>query len=406
MGNRTGLAVMRARNILIISLGLNLLLGLLVFSQKKHQSPGPASVPPVQIVRQSVVEKITNAPAVSSIRIPAKSFTWENLESEDYPTYVANLRSVGCPERTLQHIIVQDLEKLYRDKQRQEPSETGLWMTGSDLEALRSKRAANKLALSLEKSAVMKALLGREIDREARKVWVEQAEPSWFLGYLTDDQCEQVLSIGMKMGRQLEASMGHNPLLIDSQVENVESSYHKMLEEFAKIASPQEIEEGVLRASLAMAFEGGGKLKSMKLSGEELHRLAALQKKEEDPFRKLMRMMQNGGEEGGSFSPAYVKDVRELLGDQRFVELVCAQDENLGRFRTAAGPTATPDTLVRVLEVQQATWEEMEKVKADETLSRSERRKQLRELQEMTKEAITKLGGKEAAEQYFKGQSR
>jgi hypothetical protein len=37
---------------------------------------------------------------------------WSQLESEDYKTYIARLRAIGCPEQTLRDIIIADLDKL------------------------------------------------------------------------------------------------------------------------------------------------------------------------------------------------------------------------------------------------------------------------------------------------------
>src|SRR5262249_48270219 len=37
------------------------------------------------------------------------SWNWRQLESEDYRTYIKNLRSVGCPEQTVRDIVSADL---------------------------------------------------------------------------------------------------------------------------------------------------------------------------------------------------------------------------------------------------------------------------------------------------------
>src|SRR4051812_6817760 len=35
-------------------------------------------------------------------------FSWKEVESPDYPTYIANLRDIGCPEPTIRDIIIAD----------------------------------------------------------------------------------------------------------------------------------------------------------------------------------------------------------------------------------------------------------------------------------------------------------
>ena len=50
---------------------------------------GPVEQPRVAAM---VVESRENVPNVTPFR-------WEQLEAEDYPTYIANLRAARCPER-------------------------------------------------------------------------------------------------------------------------------------------------------------------------------------------------------------------------------------------------------------------------------------------------------------------
>jgi hypothetical protein len=50
---------------------------------------------------------------------PRDGFHWSQLESSDYPTYIANLRSVGCPEETLRDIVIADVDSLYAHKREQ-----------------------------------------------------------------------------------------------------------------------------------------------------------------------------------------------------------------------------------------------------------------------------------------------
>ena len=40
-------------------------------------------------------------------------FHWSDVESADYREYIANLRSIGCPEPTIKDIIITDIMKLY-----------------------------------------------------------------------------------------------------------------------------------------------------------------------------------------------------------------------------------------------------------------------------------------------------
>src|SRR5215510_15089950 len=45
-------------------------------------------------------------------------FTWSQIESADYRTYITNLRSIGCPEQTIRDIIVADVQGLYAPRRQ------------------------------------------------------------------------------------------------------------------------------------------------------------------------------------------------------------------------------------------------------------------------------------------------
>lgn len=62
----------------------------------------------------------TSSPALRSapssgtekVAVVTNSLRWAQLESEDYKTYIARLRGIGCPEQTIRDIIIADLDKL------------------------------------------------------------------------------------------------------------------------------------------------------------------------------------------------------------------------------------------------------------------------------------------------------
>jgi len=110
--------------LLLLSLVFNmLLLGVLVLP-RLQKTPTAAHVTAFTTAPAPTPEAAATPPAqASDATLPPKSpaFSWSQLESSDYPTYIANLRSVSCPETTVRDIISADVEGLYR-KQRKELS--------------------------------------------------------------------------------------------------------------------------------------------------------------------------------------------------------------------------------------------------------------------------------------------
>ncbi len=69
----------------------------------------------------SVIPSVASFAVPSTAQLPATAapFYWSQLEAGDYPTYIANLRAIGCPEETIRDLITADVASQYEDKRRQ-----------------------------------------------------------------------------------------------------------------------------------------------------------------------------------------------------------------------------------------------------------------------------------------------
>jgi hypothetical protein len=86
-----------------------------------------------------------------------RPFRWAQLESTDYPTYIANLRTIGCPEQTVREIIAADVVDLYAP--RRAPLLAKL--SGSNAAPAERGQAEEALRqLRQEESAIMRRLFG------------------------------------------------------------------------------------------------------------------------------------------------------------------------------------------------------------------------------------------------------
>src|SRR5580765_4819249 len=98
---------MRGRVLLWVSLGLNIALAvmLLRFSPEvTERNSALAAVPPP--MDESRIYK-------TNVVVRRQNFTWVEIESADFPTYIANLRAIGCPEATIRDIIVAEVNQLF-----------------------------------------------------------------------------------------------------------------------------------------------------------------------------------------------------------------------------------------------------------------------------------------------------
>lgn len=126
---------MTTKRVLSVSVGLNLaaLTGLAYFLVigGKVSFPPPPRLAPMQTANDATgpsksLSTLPEPPAQSEL----KPFHWSQIESPDYRVYVANLRSIGCPELTIRDIVSADVDNLYSEKRQElhlSGAETGPW---------------------------------------------------------------------------------------------------------------------------------------------------------------------------------------------------------------------------------------------------------------------------------------
>jgi hypothetical protein len=96
-------------------------------------------------------------------------FTWRALESSEFPQYIANLRAVGCPEQTIQDIIIAEVNKLYAGKEaalRLRPEHLKPWEVFAVSTRATVERERKLRQLQREKRNLLKELLGIDVPIE------------------------------------------------------------------------------------------------------------------------------------------------------------------------------------------------------------------------------------------------
>ena len=106
---------MRWRVVLALSVGLNAVLAVIVYSSWRTLTVQ------VNAPRQPVQPLVTSSNTVkTNVVVRRLHFKWDDVESDDYPIYIANLREIGCPESTIRDIIAAEVNQLYAKRQSAE----------------------------------------------------------------------------------------------------------------------------------------------------------------------------------------------------------------------------------------------------------------------------------------------
>ncbi len=147
---------MRWRVILGLSLVANLVLAVGWWGTGRAKDSAPAA-------GAALTNSLNGTNVRTAVIVRRQFFSWQELETQDYPTYIKNLREIGCPEQTIRDIIIADVTEMLRarwmdqtPKLRPNPK----WWTNqreSDDDDAESQ-LANKMWT--ERSTILEQLLG------------------------------------------------------------------------------------------------------------------------------------------------------------------------------------------------------------------------------------------------------
>src|SRR6185369_9790536 len=240
---------MRWRVIASVSLGVNAVLAAVGW-RYAHRSAEPVSSAFAFPAQASTNLVKTN------VVLRRQFFSWQEVESPDYPTYVANLRDIRCPEQTIRDIIIADVNGLYARKRATEmvTPDQQWWRTEPDAELVAAAAEKSRI-LDEERRGLLARLLGNNwesgdlvnLPRPSRQ-GVPLDGP--VLGVLPAETKQSVEEISVRMQDRLQAyvdqqrSEGKNPDPVA-----LAKLRQDTRTELQKVLNPAQLEEFLLRYS-------------------------------------------------------------------------------------------------------------------------------------------------------------
>jgi hypothetical protein len=112
---------MKTKLVLFTSIFLNLMFAGALTLLLSRCAGLQTGAPTVIVTRDSATLGARQGGAVKSPRVPVDPprhavFDWHQVESEDYRRYMANLRAVGCPDKTVKDIVIADVNDLFSSR--------------------------------------------------------------------------------------------------------------------------------------------------------------------------------------------------------------------------------------------------------------------------------------------------
>src|ERR1044071_2000253 len=123
------------------SLGVNILLAAVWLATSSSSALKSTS-------QSELSPQTTSTGGRTNVLLRRQFFSWQEVESPDYPTYITNLRNIGCPEQTIRDIIIADINGLFARRRAME-------LVTPDQQWWRSEPDTNVLQVALEKSRAL-----------------------------------------------------------------------------------------------------------------------------------------------------------------------------------------------------------------------------------------------------------
>ncbi|HEX7578109.1 MAG TPA: hypothetical protein VF430_08745 [Verrucomicrobiae bacterium] len=395
--------------ILSISLGLNTTLpfATVMLRQKSAATTIPHSVN-VAAVRVVTQQPSADLPAV--VNYITNRFRWQMLESTNFEQYMANLRGIGCPEKTVRAIVRADVDRCYEVIKRQAQTNLPFWTGGRKLHAAQAAQQARRTALEKEESALIGHLLGVEYYGESlfNDDFDKQAIARFVFGPMPDETFQRLANVADKY-EALKNDFGNRTGNLLTKADKAEARTLAGAEqrELKARLTPAEWEEFLARSGAlqevdllsghAKVFEVAG------LSACEARRLALAREDNPLSFDLFGWNLEESDAERQLRDLQFINAVAHILGEKRFAEFQRAQDSDFVRLFNLARDNQLPrESAVKVYEMRQLAGQEVERIRHDDSLDDSAREQSFAEMQALLQQAVSQTLGVSAYRDYLR----
>ncbi len=384
---------MRWRVIAVGSLGVNVALaaGLLYLAPRRAvRAPGlPLTEAATNQVKTNVVMR-------------RLLFSWQQVESPDYATYITNLRQIGCPEQTIRDIIIADVNQLFSRRRATEliTPEQQWWRSEPDTNVVRA--AAEKAReLEEERHTLLTRLLGTNwetgdmvsIPRPSRPGVVLDGP---VLGALSADTKQAIQNVSVRSQDRMQAYLdaqrraGKEPDPADLARLREETR-----NELARLLSPPELEEFLLRYSqeandLRAEF---GQLAYFKPTPDEFRAVF----RATDALDQRIQLLADAKDPADIAARTALEQQRAnaiklALGAKRYEEFQMLHDPVYRDAVAAADEAGTPDAVRALYAINLAAIAEQNRIRADTNMTADQKNIELKrvELEQLQAGAVAK----------------
>jgi len=373
------------------------------------ESPPPSAAPslPSSARTAAVAATLTDAspPSPLSAASIRKRFTWEDVESADYPAYLERLRTAGCPEDKIRTIVSSDIETLFAQRRLKEAVAHDIqwWLPQSDYfvsNALQDKGRR----LEEQRRDLIRRLLGSEAlepesERPDLALWSNVPLTGPVLGALPPDRHLRVQEIcGKALDRQQSTVWAgvqdHQP------ANNVEMARlrEQTRADLRQVLNAPELEEFLLRYSQvahALRQEFGG----FALSPEEFRKVFRAVDALDHPMQLEFGGLETmSAQQRARYERQRETAIREALGPERHQACLLTRDPLYRQAQMfASQQNASAQALMPIYQLTKASEAKRQKILTDASLTPEQRNQALNAVQSEQTESIRRIVRETAA---------
>ncbi len=384
---------MRWRVLALVSIGVNLALAAALVLTARHfaQERSRSSLTTVRPY---------SGPSTTNVVFRRQLFSWRDLESSDYPTYIANLRDIGCPEQTIRDIIVADVNALFSRRRALEIVTSGQqwWRSEPDSNVVRVATEKTQ-ALEQERRVLLGRLLGTNweggdlvnLPRPSRPGIVLDGP---VLGPLPAETKQAVEEINIRSQDRLQAYIeaqkreGKNP-----DPAELAKIRQQTRTELQSVLAPPELEEYLLRYSdNATNFRNElGQLKYFAATPDEFRAMF----RATDLLDEQIQLLGGATDANSVAQRKNLEDQRDnaiklALEPKRYEEYMLLHDPLYRAAVATAQESGSPDSARVIYQLNLASASEQDRIRLDPTLTPEQKGIELKkvELEQLKANAV------------------
>ncbi len=382
---------MRWRIVALASVGVNVMLTLVLL-----RSFGPGKAP------ASASHRLASAQAVitkTNVVFRREPFSWQEVESPDYRTYIANLREIGCPDQTIRDIIIADVNSMFARRRATElvTPEQQWWRSVPDSNVVMQAMAQAK-KLEEARRTLLTQLLGTNWESGDLVNLPRPTQPGIdldgpILGTLSPETKRAVEEITVESEQRMRAYLQqqgqHGGTADPAELAKLRQQTRN---ELAGVLSPGQLEEFLLRYSEdAVNLRGEfGQLRYFNPTPDEFRAVFRAVDPIDQQLQALSPIDPNSVAQRDGLEAEREAAIKNALGPSRYEEYQMLQDPLYRDAVASAIAAGTPGAAKTIYAINLAAQSTRQDISSDPSLTDSQKaieQKQL-DVDQLTANAI------------------